>query len=56
MLDDFSFDADRPMTGLEMELNLIDEKAAEPSMRNAKSWPTSTTRSSSPNWDSSTWN
>ncbi|MEV4753917.1 glutamate-cysteine ligase family protein [Micromonospora sp. NPDC049559] len=35
MLDDFGFDADRPMTGLEIELNLIDP-AAEPSMRNAE--------------------
>ena len=33
MLDDFGFDADRPMTGLEIELNLIDA-AAEPAMRN----------------------
>ncbi|MBO4204554.1 glutamate--cysteine ligase [Micromonospora echinofusca] len=33
MLDDFGFDADRPTTGLEIELNLIDG-AAEPAMRN----------------------
>ena len=33
MLDDFGFDADRPMTGLEIELNLVDP-AAEPAMRN----------------------
>ena len=33
MLDDFGFDADRPMTGLEIELNLVDS-AAEPAMRN----------------------
>ncbi|MEG3632892.1 glutamate--cysteine ligase [Micromonospora palythoicola] len=33
MLDDFGFDADRPMTGLEIELNLVDQ-AAEPAMRN----------------------
>ncbi len=33
MLDDFGFDADRPMTGLEIELNLVDA-AAEPAMRN----------------------
>ena len=26
MLDDFGFDADRPMTGLEIELNLIDAR------------------------------
>ncbi|MFC7547254.1 glutamate-cysteine ligase family protein [Plantactinospora sp. GCM10030261] len=35
MLDDFGFDADRPMTGLEIELNLMD-KNAEPAMRNAE--------------------
>ncbi len=35
MLNDFTFDADRPLTGLEVELSLIDEKAA-PSMRNAE--------------------
>jgi gamma-glutamyl:cysteine ligase YbdK (ATP-grasp superfamily) len=35
MLDDFGFDADRPMTGLEIELNLVDG-AAEPAMRNAE--------------------
>ena len=33
MLDDFGFDADRPMTGLEIELNLMDPDA-EPAMRN----------------------
>jgi gamma-glutamyl:cysteine ligase YbdK (ATP-grasp superfamily) len=35
MLDDFGFDADRPTTGLEIELNLVDP-AAEPAMRNAQ--------------------
>lgn len=35
MLDDFGFDADRPTTGLEIELNLVDS-AAEPVMRNAE--------------------
>ncbi|GAB3819613.1 hypothetical protein GCM10027605_74070 [Micromonospora zhanjiangensis] len=35
MLDDFGFDADRPMTGLEIELNLVD-RAGEPAMRNAE--------------------
>jgi hypothetical protein len=35
MLDDFAFDADRPMTGLEIELNLMDPEA-EPAMRNAE--------------------
>src|SRR5688572_10980183 len=35
MLDDFSFDADHPMTGLEIELNLIDA-AHQPAMRNAE--------------------
>ena len=35
MLDDFRFDADRPTTGLEIELNLIDVDA-EPVMRNAE--------------------
>ena len=35
MLDDFTFDADRPTTGLEIELNLVD-KDAEPAMRNAE--------------------
>ncbi|GGJ88543.1 glutamate--cysteine ligase [Pilimelia anulata] len=33
MLDEFQFDADRPTTGLEVELNLVDPDA-EPSMRN----------------------
>jgi hypothetical protein len=35
MLNDFSFDADRPMTGLELELNLIDPDT-QPAMRNAE--------------------
>src|SRR3712207_9444857 len=35
MLDDFAFDADNPMTGLEIELNLMDG-AGEPAMRNAE--------------------
>jgi gamma-glutamyl:cysteine ligase YbdK (ATP-grasp superfamily) len=35
MLDSFSFDADTPMTGLEIEINLIDS-AGEPAMRNAE--------------------
>ena len=35
MLDDFQFDADRTMTGLELEINLIDA-AADPAMRNAE--------------------
>jgi len=35
MLNDFRFDADRPMTGLELELNLIDDQG-EPAMRNAQ--------------------
>src|SRR6266540_6206059 len=35
MLNDFRFDADRPMTGLELELNLIDPEA-QPAMRNAE--------------------
>src|SRR5512142_65678 len=35
MLNDFRFDADHPMTGLELELNLIDSEA-EPAMRNAQ--------------------
>ncbi|GAB3966626.1 hypothetical protein GCM10027615_14390 [Plantactinospora veratri] len=35
MLDDFGFDADRPTTGLEIELNLVDADA-EPAMRNAE--------------------
>jgi gamma-glutamyl:cysteine ligase YbdK (ATP-grasp superfamily) len=35
MLNEFCFDADRPMTGLELELNLIDTEA-EPAMRNAE--------------------
>ncbi|HTF12884.1 MAG TPA: glutamate--cysteine ligase [Asanoa sp.] len=35
MLDDFEFDAERPTTGLEIELNLVD-KDAEPAMRNAE--------------------
>jgi gamma-glutamyl:cysteine ligase YbdK (ATP-grasp superfamily) len=35
MLDDFGFDAERPTTGLEIELNLVDGEA-EPAMRNAE--------------------
>jgi hypothetical protein len=35
MLNDFRFDADRPTTGLEIELNLIDD-GAQPAMRNAE--------------------
>jgi Glutamate-cysteine ligase family 2(GCS2) len=35
MLDDFGFDTERPMTGLEVELALIDTDA-EPAMRNAE--------------------
>ncbi|MFI5841008.1 glutamate--cysteine ligase [Catenuloplanes sp. NPDC051500] len=35
MLDDFAFDAERPTTGLEIELNLIDAEA-EPAMCNAE--------------------
>ncbi|MEO3815032.1 glutamate-cysteine ligase family protein [Plantactinospora sp. B24E8] len=35
MLDDLGFDADRPTTGLEIELNLVDADA-EPAMRNAE--------------------
>ncbi|WP_433212561.1 glutamate--cysteine ligase [Dactylosporangium sp. CS-047395] len=35
MLNDFRFDSDRPMTGLEIEVNLIDP-AAQPAMRNAE--------------------
>ena len=35
MLDDFAFDATSPMTGLEIELNLMD-RDAEPAMRNAE--------------------
>jgi hypothetical protein len=35
MLNDFRFDADRPMTGLELELNLMDVNG-DPAMRNAQ--------------------
>jgi len=35
MLDDFAFDTDRPMTGLEIEINLVDLDG-EPAMRNAE--------------------
>jgi gamma-glutamyl:cysteine ligase YbdK (ATP-grasp superfamily) len=35
MLDAFGFDTERPMTGLELELDLIDAEA-EPAMRNAE--------------------
>lgn len=35
MLDDFSFDSDHPMTGLEIELNLVDQ-GNQPSMRNTE--------------------
>jgi hypothetical protein len=35
MLNDFTFDADRPTTGLEIELNLIDPEC-NPAMRNAE--------------------
>ena len=35
MLDEFAFDVESPMTGLEIELNLMDADA-EPAMRNAE--------------------
>src|SRR5918911_5395142 len=35
MLHEFRFDTDRPMTGLEIELNLTDDEA-QPAMRNAE--------------------
>src|SRR5918911_611464 len=35
MLNDFHFDADRPTTGLEIELNLVDDDM-QPAMRNAE--------------------
>jgi gamma-glutamyl:cysteine ligase YbdK (ATP-grasp superfamily) len=35
MLSDFDFDTDRPTTGLEVELNLVDSES-EPAMRNAE--------------------
>src|SRR4051794_754514 len=35
MLNDFAFDADRPTTGLELEINLIDPDG-QPAMRNAE--------------------
>lgn len=35
MLDDFSFDSDHPMTGLEIELNLVDQHQ-QPAMCNAQ--------------------
>src|SRR3954465_12442163 len=35
MLNDFSFDSDRPTTGLEIELNLTDAQS-QPAMRNAE--------------------
>ena len=35
MLRESRFDAERPMTGLEIELNLVDDRA-EPAMRNAE--------------------
>ena len=35
MLSEARFDFERPMTGLEIELNLVDERA-EPAMRNAE--------------------
>jgi hypothetical protein len=35
MLDDFPFEAERPMTGLELELNLVDPQG-QPAMRNAE--------------------
>jgi hypothetical protein len=35
MLHDFAFDTDHPMTGLEIEINLIDRNA-DPAMRNAE--------------------
>src|SRR5262245_40020167 len=35
MLHEFRFDTDRPTTGLEIELNLIDDDA-QPAMRNAE--------------------
>jgi hypothetical protein len=35
MLDDFAFDTDHPMTGLELEINLVDAHG-QPAMRNAE--------------------
>ncbi len=35
MLNDFRFDTDKPLTGLEIEINLIDSQA-DPAMRNAE--------------------
>ncbi len=35
MLNDFQFDTDKPLTGLEIELNLIDD-SARPAMKNAE--------------------
>src|SRR5215216_4048898 len=35
MLSDLDFDTDRPTTGLEIELNLVDSEG-EPAMRNAE--------------------
>jgi len=35
MLDDFAFDTDAPMTGLEIEINLVGSADHEPAMRNA---------------------
>ncbi|HLT11599.1 MAG TPA: glutamate--cysteine ligase, partial [Micromonosporaceae bacterium] len=35
MLDHFRFDEDKPMTGLEIEINLVD-RDGRPAMRNAE--------------------
>src|SRR6185503_7902543 len=35
MLDDFRFDEDKPMTGLEIEINLVDDSGL-PAMRNTE--------------------
>ncbi len=53
MLAEHRFDADHPLTGLEIEFNLVDD-AADPAMRNSDVLAAIATRRSRPSWASST--
>ena len=53
MLRESRFDAERPMTGMEIELNLVDEQC-DPAMRNAEVLSAIADPRSRPSWASST--
>ena len=48
MLAQSSFEFDRPLTGMEIECNLVDDDY-QPAMTNRMSWPPSPTRLTRPN-------